>query len=103
MAEVKKYFRKKDSDRFYETVFRLLQGYLGTRAGIAPGGITEQKAGVLLANRIKDPAVLDNIRKIYSECYLARYAKIYTGKKDMLVTFKALQQLIKKLDSEEEI
>ena len=91
--------RKKDVGGFYRQVFRTMQKYIGVRFSMMPEGITEEIVDEKVGPAIKNAGVTEKIKSIFQECYLARYAPLELGEKDMKKTFEDLSAVIGSLNS----
>lgn len=86
-----------DPKAFYENVFRIMQDYLGERLLRPAAGITEKVTEALRAAGVVDD-LPERIRKLFSDCYLARYAALDFSKTDMNATLEELKYAIKDMD-----
>jgi len=89
-----------DSAEFYTIIFRTLQDYLGYKFHIPPGGITVGIIYNVLRPRGVNEEVLKNIKDIFEDCDMARYASIESGRTEMEETFDMLKEVIRYLNRE---
>jgi len=83
---------------FYDAVFKTLREYLGDRFHIASGGITADIIDSALTKKGVDETVLAQLRNIFRECDMARYASSELGPENMNNTLNALQEVIDHLE-----
>ena len=83
---------------FYDAVFKTLREYLGDRFHIASGGITADIIDNALKKKGVDETVLVQLRNIFGECDMARYASSELGPENMKNTLNALQEVIDHLE-----
>lgn len=85
---------------FYSMIFNIMQGYLGERAVIPEAGVTAKILDEMAGSGIS-PDICEKIKKIFSECYMARYAAGGPGRGDMGKTLEEVKYVIDELDREE--
>lgn len=88
------------ASEFYSMIFNIMQVYLGERAIIPEAGVT---AKILdsMANFGLGPDICEKIKKIFSECYMAKYTSIDLGLEDMKKTLEEVKYIIDELDKKE--
>ena len=82
-----------EKDRFFESVFKTLQEYLGDRFHLPTAGITSNVVEELRSRNIKS-GLLDKIGECFANCDMARYAPSSVTKEQMAWTFRLLQEII---------
>jgi hypothetical protein len=87
---------------FYDSVFKTLREYIGDRFHIASGGITADIIDNELKKKDVDEKVLLQLRNIFRECDMARYASSELGPENMKNTLSALQEVIDHLEKHKE-
>ncbi|MBN1526231.1 MAG: protein BatD [Candidatus Omnitrophica bacterium] len=75
LRSVRRELRRADSARFYDTVFKTLQLYLGNRLGIPPAGITADTVEAEFAARQIDADVRHKVRNLFQMCDEAKFAQ----------------------------
>lgn len=80
---------------FYDRLFVFIREYLGARFGVAPQSLTGVNIGPILAERAVDPSVAEKIKKVFSDCYLARFTACEMTKDDMSFAVSAVRGVIK--------
>lgn len=82
---------------FYNTIFNIMQSYLGERAIIPEEGVTakvlEKMEGFGLGRDL-----CEKVEKIFSDCYMAKYAPAGFGGDDMKKTLEEVKYAIDELD-----
>ena len=85
---------------FYSIIFTIMQAYLGERSIIPEAGVTAK-----ILDKIADfglsPDMREKIKKIFSECYMAKYTSINIGLEDMKKTLEEVKHVIDELDKKE--
>lgn len=88
------------ADEFYGMIFNIMQIYLGERAIIPEAGITAKVLDEMPDSGMS-PDVYSKIKKIFSDCYMAKYASINFGADEMAGTLKEVEYVITELDKKE--
>lgn len=83
---------------FYDSVFKTLREYIGDRFHIASGGITADIIDNALKKEGVNEGVLAQLRNIFRECDMARYASSELGAEDMKKTVNDLKEVINHLE-----
>lgn len=82
---------------FYSVVFNIMQSYLGERTIIPEEGITTK-----VLDRMEDfglgKDLYGKIKKIFSDCYMAKYAPAGSGEAAMEKTLEEVKYVIDELD-----
>ena len=86
--------RRRRSKEFYDHVFLSMQNYLGARLMIHPEGITEKTVDEVLGGDIIDDAILGTIKKIFSDCHIARFTSNPMSDDDMRRTLDYMKKVI---------
>jgi hypothetical protein len=76
LRDLKQYAAENDSDRFFETLVRLLQEQLGERLDMPASAITEAIIEERLRPRGVPEPVLNELQELFQLSNLARYAPI---------------------------
>lgn len=83
---------------FYDTVFNTLRQYIGNRFHLPSGGITADTVEHAFRDKEIEGRILDNIKNIFGECDIARYAPAELGTESMAHTLKSLKEIIDYLE-----
>ena len=95
MKQLKDDIRSNDAKRFYETLFKTLQEYLGNRLDMPTAGITSDIIGSVLAPKGVDLDVIRKIKGLFDVCDRARFAFMNVADFKMTSDLKELQDIIK--------
>ena len=98
LKESKKYLSQGKIQNFYDTIFGTLQKYLGDKFHLPSAGITANIIDEVLKNKNIDERVLDELRSIFNECDVARYAPTEVSVEKMQNTFLKLERIIDYLE-----
>jgi len=80
IKKAKAFIVKGDTARFYDTVFKTMQEYLGNKFNLPGGSITVQIIEDKLRPAGCDESIVGMLRDIFAECDMARYASSLPGK-----------------------
>lgn len=92
----------KSSKEFYNLIFRIMQGYLGTRRLKPVDGVTSDIIYEIDMTGIERD-IGDRIRKIFYECYAVKYTKEDLGKDDMRNTLDELKYVVDSMNKKAEL
>ena len=87
---------------FYNLLFRILQDYLGTRRLKPSEGVTSRIIDEIDTSGIGQD-VIDRIRKVFYECYIAKYTQGSFGPDDMRNTLDAVTYIVENLNRRAEL
>jgi hypothetical protein len=90
------YMRAGKPGEFYKEIFRLMQGYLGTRLSKPPDSVTGEVA--MLFKGAEQDEVRGKIKEVFTDCYVARYAPARPDKDDMRATLDKVKETLDSLD-----
>jgi hypothetical protein len=62
-----------DEQKFYYTLFTMVQEYLADKFNLPPGGVTDSVVDDVLKPRKVDTHMLKNIEEFFEGCYVARF------------------------------
>ena len=79
LEDLHRFAEEKDSDRFFATLFRLLQEQIGERLNLPATAITEAVIEEQLRPRKVPETVLTPLQELFQTCNFARYAPIKTS------------------------
>jgi len=94
LLKARQYCSSGDPALFYDTVFQLLQEYLGDKFHLPSQGITMSVVDDVLKSKGTDEAILNMLRVIFRECDAARYSPLASGKDAMLDTLSKAEAVI---------
>jgi len=84
-------------EEFYNAIFNIMQSYLGGRAIIPEEGVTAK-----VLDRMEgfgsDQDLYERIKKIFSDCYMAKYTPAGFGGDEMKKTLEEVKHAIDELD-----
>lgn len=98
MRKIKSYLVRDDRSKFYDSVFKMLQEYLGDKFHLISGGITADIVDLELKSGKIPPEILSKIKDIFSECDMARYALTQLDKTSMEKTFEKLEDVVEYIE-----
>lgn len=87
-------FKRRKTKEFYDHIFLFMQLYLGSRLMVPPEGITEKTVGEMLSEKVGDAVVLDKIKRIFADSYIARFTSVPLSEDDMHRTLDDLKEVI---------
>lgn len=87
----------RDSQQFFDAVFKTLKEYLGDKFHLPTAGITSNVVEALKGYNI-DPGIIDGLKECFGNCDTARYAQSSITKEDMSRTLTLLEEVIDKLE-----
>jgi len=94
LAQAKKYLKKAEAAKFYDTLFLILREYLGDRFHLSSKGITISVIDEHLRKAGVEENVLSRLKDIFKECDMVRYASGSLGKEDMQSSLDGLEEII---------
>ncbi|MFH1458039.1 MAG: BatD family protein [Candidatus Omnitrophota bacterium] len=94
LNKAKGYLGAGKTREFYDTVFQTLQEYLGDKFHFASQSITISIVDDNLKGKSYPPQVLDQLRSVFSDCDMARFAASEFSRADREKTLKNLQEVI---------
>jgi len=94
LAEVKSLIAIGDNEKFYDTVFKTFQEYLGNKLHLSSGAVTFETVQVELNSKSIEQNVVEEIKVIFDECDMIRYASAGTGQDDLTTSYQRLAKTI---------
>ena len=85
---------KGDKQGFYDAVFETLREYLGDKFHLPSKGITVSVIDDILKDKNMEKEALDKLKDIFQACDMFRYAASESGKEDMSLTLRELEEVI---------
>ena len=92
------FLKTKQTDKFFEAVFKTLQEYLGDKFQLPTAGITSSIVEDFKERNVIGQEVLGMIGECFGNCDAARYAPASITEQQMLDTFKLLWKIIDALE-----
>ncbi len=86
---------------YYDTIFKTLQGYLGDKFHLVSGGITFSAIEDILRSRNVNGEIILNIKSVFDECDMVRYASAGQDKNTMEAQFQNVERIIDFLERHE--
>jgi len=94
MSDLKNKSRSADTKVFYETLFKVLQDYLGNRVNVPAGGITADIVDHVLAARGIDYEILAKVRALFETCDRVRFSSLAADRVKMKDDLLELREII---------
>ena len=88
------FLEKRSTGEFYDALFDVLQEYLGNKFHLSSKGITTSIIDEQLKHKSIPKEILANLRNIFSECDMVRYAASQLTKENMQNSLKKLEEAI---------
>ena len=88
------------TEAFFDAVFKTIREYLADRFHLPPGGITALTIEELAREKNLHSEVLDRIKKIFTDCDMARYAPSQFGQEKMQELLQGLKEVIDYLEKQ---
>lgn len=85
---------EKNVQKFYDSIFRTLQEYLGNKFHLSAGVITVDVLEPYLKTKVQQDMILTSLREIFNECDLVRFASGQVLEEKMKSTFQRAQEII---------
>jgi hypothetical protein len=101
LAEMRRLAAENQSDKFFATLFRLLQEQLGERLDLPASAITEAVIEEHLRPRGAPETVLARVQELFQSCNLARYAPVKSSQElaALIPKFEATLRELQALDT----
>ncbi|MBL7081690.1 MAG: protein BatD [Candidatus Omnitrophica bacterium] len=97
LAQARHLLNSKEPNKFFDTVFKTLQEYLGDKFHLPTVGITSNVIDDLQALNI-DKQILDRLSECFNHCDRARYAPASITREQMRDVFKLLEEVIDRFE-----
>jgi len=92
--QAKKYLDKADVEKFYDTLFETMQGYLGDKLHLSSKGITISVIDEHLGKNVVAEEILAKLKDIFRDCDMVRYASSHLTQENMRDSLKKLEEVI---------
>ena len=98
LRRARRHMTSGETEAFYDTVFKTLQGYLGDRLHLSSGAITFDRVKEELAKKGGGTEVEKLVREIFEACDEVRYASRDDARHRMSEVYTWLEQVIRQLE-----
>jgi hypothetical protein len=98
VQEAERLLREGKTEAFFDAVYKTVREYLADRFHLPSGGITAITIEDLAEEKGISGGVMDKIKRIFSDCDMARYAPSQFGQKQLEGIFKSLKEVIDYLE-----
>jgi len=85
-----------NKEKFYDATFKTIQEYLGNKLHLSSGAVTFETVQSKLVSKNIEQNAIDEIKVIFEECDMIRYASADISQDDLTVSY---QRLVKTIDS----
>lgn len=86
------------TEAFFDAVFKTIREYAANRFHLSSGGITALTLEELAEEKGIDAQVLNKIKKIFSDCDMARYAPAQFNQRQLESVYQSLKEIISYLE-----
>lgn len=100
MQAIGRLLRENKTEAFFDAVFKTAREYLADRFHLSPGGITAITIEEIAKEKNISGESLEKIKKIFTDCDMARYAPGQSGKKQLEDIFRSLKEAIDYLEKQ---
>ncbi|MCM8782306.1 MAG: BatD family protein, partial [Candidatus Omnitrophica bacterium] len=100
IKEIKRLLKEGRTELFFDVVFKTIREYLADRFHLPAGGITAITIEELAQEKGISHEVLDKIKKIFTDCDIARYAPSQFSQKQLEDIFQILKEIIDYLEKQ---
>ena len=97
LREAKRLLAQEDTGKFYDTLFRTLQRYLGNKLHLSAGMVTFEMAHSKLTGRVAEKWLAE-IRHAVDECDAFRYAPVRSSAESRTESYARVQRIIDALE-----
>ena len=98
LEEAGRFLGQSQTKEFYNALFRTLQEYLGDKFHLSSAGITFSGIEGVLRSKGINGEVIGNIKSVFDDCDLVRYADMGQDKEKMGLNFDRVQKIIDYLE-----
>ncbi len=98
LRQARRFLDLKQSDKFFDVVFKTLQEYLGDKFHLPTAGITSNIVEDFRSGKIIDERLLNMLEGCFGNCDRARYAPASITEGQMINTFELLEEIIDALE-----
>ena len=98
IKKAQNYLAKDNITRFYDSIFKTYQEYLGNKFNLPIGSVTAFVVEDKLRPANCEEGMLKMIREVFGECEMARYASSQMGAHEAEGTFEKVRKVIDYLE-----
>jgi len=98
LALVKKLINSGNKEKFYDAIFKTIQEYLGNKLHLSSGAVTFETVQSELTSKNIEQSTIDEIKVIFEECDLIRYASADISQDDLTASYQRLANNIDSLE-----
>lgn len=94
LSQAKTHLAQGDPKKFYDTLFQVLQKYFGNKFHMASGTVTLENIQRILKDRGAHGTVMDDIRTVFEECDIVRFAAMDKDSAAMRASYARVEKII---------
>ena len=98
LIRAKELIAKGNKEEFYDTVFKTIQQYLGNKLHLSSGAVALETVQSRLEENNIEQKLIDEIKLIYDECDMIRYASASMSQENMNTSYQRLERIIDHLE-----
>jgi len=98
LALVKKLIDSGNKEKFYDATFKTIQEYLGNKLHLSSGAVTFDTVQSELVSKNIEQNTIDEIKVIFEECDMIRYASADISQDDLTASYQRLANSIDHLE-----
>jgi len=98
LAESKRLIAEGKKEEFYDEIFKTIQHYLGNKLHLTSGAVTAQAVEAQLCAKKIEQNVIDEVKEIFDECDMVRYASADINEEHMDASYQRLAKTIDHLE-----
>jgi len=98
LAQAQKLLAAGKKEEFYDTVFKTIQQYLGNKLHLPVGSVTLEAVQNFLDVKNVGQKICDDVKQIFEECEMIRYASAEINKEDMKDSYQRVASAIDVLE-----
>lgn len=98
LAQAKSLIATENKEQFYDAVFKTIQEYLGNKLHLSSGAVTFETIQSELVSKNVEQNAIDEIRVIFEECDMIRYASADIRQDDLSASYQHLANSIDYLE-----
>ena len=94
LSQAAAFLAQNDVRNFYDTLYKTLQDYFGNKCHIPSASITADIVAEHFKNHSRKEEFIDNLKVIFAECELVRFASIDISDEKMKATLRLAEEII---------
>jgi len=98
LNQVKRLIETTNKEKFYDAVFKTIQDYLGDKLHLSSGAVTFESVQAKLSSKKIEKNAIDEIKVIFDECDMIRYASADINQDDRSASYQRLANNINYLE-----